>query len=50
LTLTPEGLQIAVANTFIAGWIENHFARVIQNALKSVKGATGPVYFTVIPL
>jgi chromosomal replication initiator protein len=47
LTLTDEGLEIAVANTFISGWIENHFARVIQNALKTVKGTTGPIRFTV---
>lgn len=46
-TLTSEGLEIAVPNTFIAGWIENHFARVIQNALKAVKGSMGPIRFTI---
>jgi chromosomal replication initiator protein len=46
-TLTEEGLEIAVANTFIAGWIENHFAKTIQNALKAAKGATGPIRFTI---
>jgi chromosomal replication initiator protein len=47
LTLTDEGLEITVASSFIAGWIENHFARVIQNALKAVKGTTGPIHFSV---
>jgi chromosomal replication initiator protein len=35
MTLTAESLEIAVPNTFFAGWIENHFARAIQNALKA---------------
>jgi chromosomal replication initiator protein len=47
LTLTAEGLEIAVPNTFIAGWIENHFARAIQNALRAVNGSTVPIRFVV---
>jgi len=46
-TLTDEGLEIAVPNTFIAGWIENHFAKVIHNALRTVKGSTVPVRFVI---
>jgi chromosomal replication initiator protein len=47
LTLTAEGLEIAVPNTFIAGWIENHFARAIQSALRAVNGSTVPIRFVV---
>lgn len=47
LSLTAEGLEIAVANSFIASWIENHFAKAIRSAMKTVTGSDGPIRFVV---
>lgn len=47
LSLTEQGLEIAVANSFIASWIENHFAKAIRSAMKTVTGSDGPVKFVV---
>lgn len=47
MTLSEQGLEIAVANSFIASWIENHFARAIREAVKAVTGSDGPVRFVI---
>lgn len=46
-TLTEQGLDIAVPNSFIASWIENHFAKAIRDAMKAVTGSEGPVQFSI---
>jgi chromosomal replication initiator protein len=47
LTRTEQGLEIAVPNSFIASWIENHFAKAIRSAMQSVTGSDGPVQFVI---
>lgn len=40
-------LKISVPNSFIAGWIENHFSKEIRQAVRSVTGTDAKVTFTV---
>jgi chromosomal replication initiator protein len=49
LTLSEGYLKVSVPNSFIASWIENHFADEISQAVRSVTGMDVKVTFTVDP-
>ena len=49
LTLSDGYVKVSVPNSFIASWIENHFADEISQAVRSVTGTEAKVTFTVNP-
>jgi chromosomal replication initiator protein len=49
LTLSDGYVKVSVPNSFIASWIENHFADEISQAVRSVTGTDAKVTFTVNP-
>jgi len=49
MALADGYLKVSVPNSFIASWIENHFANEISQAVRSVIGASVKVTFTVNP-
>ena len=49
LALCDGYLKVSVPNSFIAGWIENHFSNEIRQAVRSATGSDAMVTFTVNP-
>ena len=49
LSLSDGYVKVAVPNLFMAGWIENHFAKEISEAARTATGTTRKVIFTVDP-
>jgi chromosomal replication initiator protein len=49
MALADGYLKVSVPNSFIASWIENHFAAEISQAVRSVIGAGVKVTFAVNP-
>jgi chromosomal replication initiator protein len=48
-SLSEGYLKIAVANPFIANWIESRFSKDIQQAVENVTGSAAKIVFTIDP-
>ncbi|MHC4726528.1 MAG: DnaA ATPase domain-containing protein, partial [Planctomycetota bacterium] len=49
MTLADGYLKVGVPNLFIANWIENHFSKEINRAVRNVTGAAAKVTFSIDP-